>query len=180
MSDACEMHRVMPAHRVAPPTASPASAPCHPTDRVGANSRTPLFLAVSVSASVVFAGVIIARGVGRWGVLHLALPIGAVAIVAIVSEFRSRPVSFLASVAMVWAFAWPVALGTLGVVVPYVLDFAWSGSLGDLARSSPTPSGEPPSVESPCVSGMARRDVPLLKKCGSSVSRDRCARSSST
>jgi hypothetical protein len=100
----------------------------------GKPSSFALFIAVSLSASVVITGVIIARGAGRWGFLHLALPVGAVAVVAIVNEFRSRPVPFLGSVAVVWALAWPLALGTLGVVLPYVLAFAFSGSLSDLVR----------------------------------------------
>ena len=106
--------------------------------RMPARRRKPstfaLFIAASLAASVVITGVAIAHGTGRWGVLHLALPVGAVAVVAIVNEFRSRPSAFLGSVAVIWALVWPLALGALAVLLPYILAFTFSGSLGDLVR----------------------------------------------
>ena len=100
----------------------------------GRPSPFGLLAAAGLAACTTIAAVIIARGVGRWGVLHLALPIGAVAAVAIARELGSRRTRCLEGGSTVGALTWPFVLGVVVVVCPYVLPFALSGSLGDLGR----------------------------------------------
>jgi hypothetical protein len=113
--------------------ASDNAAPAE--ERQGATlSPFALSIAAGLSVCVVVAGFVISRWFGPWGFVHLGLPIAAVAVVAIVAEFRTPAAAFSARLAALWSLAWPLTLGAVIAIVPFVLPFALSGSLDMLAR----------------------------------------------
>ncbi|MEO8260419.1 MAG: hypothetical protein ABI868_23945 [Acidobacteriota bacterium] len=112
---------------------APAGAPAGPA---ADSKRSPftLLAAAGLAAFAVAAALGVARTVGLWGLPHLALPIFAVAAVAIVAEFGAPRAAFSARLATAWSLAWPFALGAAAAAAPFVVPYALSGAMGALVR----------------------------------------------
>lgn len=93
-----------------------------------------LIASAGVAACAAIVAIGVARVAGVTGLLHLVLPIGALAVVAIVAELSAAPTGLLERASGLWQLAWPVGLGAGVAITPFLLPFALSGSIGALVR----------------------------------------------